>query len=106
MEVVDACLLLDFYGQLLTDRTRMILELHFSEDMSLTEIAEQESITRQAVHDTIRRGLRTPQEYEDKLQLIRRFNVQKTKVREAAVSLSNQNNDEALRLLTELLEQL
>jgi len=106
MEVVDACLLLDFYGQLLTDRTRMILELHFSEDMSLTEIAEQESISRQAVHDTIRRGIKTLAEYEDKLQLIRRFNEQKAKVREAAVFLAEYNNDEALRLLTELLEQL
>jgi predicted DNA-binding protein YlxM (UPF0122 family) len=102
MEVVDACLLLDFYGLLLTDRTRSILELHYSEDMSLAEIAEQESISRQAVHDTIRRGLKSLLEYEDKLQLIRRFQDQKREISEAAQALAREDFTRAKELLSKL----
>ncbi len=102
MEVVDACLLLDFYGQLLTERTRSILELHFSEDMSLAEIAEQENISRQAVHDTIRRGLKSLTDYEDKLQLLYRFQEQKREIREAAQALAREDFPLAAELLAKL----
>lgn len=106
MEVVDACLLLDFYGQLLTDRTRSILELHFSEDMSLAEIAEQESISRQAVHDTISRGVKILSNYENKLQLLRRFQEQKREIRAAAEALAQEDIHLAAELLARLNESL
>jgi len=48
---------LDFYSQLLTDRTREVLELHYNEDMTVSEIAEHLAITRQGVHDKIRQGI-------------------------------------------------
>ena len=50
-------LLLDFYGELLTDKQRECCELHFNEDLSLAEIAEQCGISRQGVWDNIRRGV-------------------------------------------------
>ncbi len=66
-------LLLDFYGELLTDKQRECCELHFNEDLSLAEIAEQCGISRQGVWDNIRRALASLEEIEEKTGLIRRF---------------------------------
>ena len=49
-------MLLDFYGELLTDKQRECLDLHYNEDLSLSEIAEQLGISRQGVWDNIRRA--------------------------------------------------
>ena len=65
--------LLDFYGELLTDKQRECCELHFNEDLSLSEIAEQCEISRQGVWDTIRRAVASLEEIEEKTGLIRRF---------------------------------
>ena len=66
-------LLLDFYGELLTDKQRECCELHFNEDLSLAEIAEQCGISRQGVWDNIRRAEQALLEIEEKTGLIRRF---------------------------------
>ena len=50
-----------------------ILRLYYEEDFSLAEIAQQENITRQAVHDTVKRGVLILEEYEEKLKLAERF---------------------------------
>ena len=66
-------LLLDFYGELLTDKQRECCELHFNEDLSLAEIAEQVGVSRQGVWDNIRRAEAALQEIEEQTGLIRRF---------------------------------
>ncbi|MBR3294466.1 MAG: YlxM family DNA-binding protein [Oscillospiraceae bacterium] len=66
-------LLLDFYGELLTERQRSCYELHVNEDLSLSEIAEQCGISRQGVWDNIRRAEQALLEIEEKTGLIRRF---------------------------------
>lgn len=106
MEVVDACMLLDFYGQLLTERMRLIMELHFAEDMSLAEIAEQENISRQAVHDTITRGRKSLEEYEAKLGLIKRFMSQKSVIQDAVEALEQNDTKKAHLMLSELMNTL
>lgn len=78
------CLLLDFYGELLTDKQRECCDLHFNEDLSLGEIAEQLGISRQAVWDNIRRGESTLEETERKTGLIRRFSGNREKLDELA----------------------
>jgi predicted DNA-binding protein YlxM (UPF0122 family) len=65
--------LLDFYGPLLTGRQREMLQLYCEEDLSLAEIAGQEGISRQAVHDAVRRGDAQLRAYEDQLGLLRRY---------------------------------
>lgn len=50
------CRLLDCYGQALSERCRDVLEWYYADDLSLAEIAENCSITRQGVHDALRRG--------------------------------------------------
>ena len=106
MDSVQVCLLLDFYGQLLTERTREILELRFQEDMSLAEIAEDLSISRQAAHDAIHRGVDSLSEYEDKLKLVERFTQQKKTIASAFAALEEHNEERAKELLSALVEKL
>jgi len=66
-------MLLDFYGELLTDKQRECFDLHYNEDLSLSEIAEQSGISRQGVWDNIRRAESALHEIEEKTGLLRRF---------------------------------
>ena len=50
------CRLLDCYGPALRDRCRDVLEYYYADDLSLAEISENTGITRQGVHDALRRG--------------------------------------------------
>ena len=61
--------LLDIYGELLTEKQRDMLELYYNDDLSLAEIAEHYEISRQGVHDSIRRGEEALEEYERVLGL-------------------------------------
>ena len=65
-------MLLDFYGGLLTEKQRECYDLHFNEDLSLSEIAEQSGISRQGVWDNVRRAEATLRELEEKTGLVRR----------------------------------
>ena len=72
-KIFEQGMLYDFYGELLTPHQRSIYEDAVFQDMSLSEIAENLGISRQGVHDQIRRCDRILQEYEEKLQLVARF---------------------------------
>lgn len=65
--------LLDFYGQMLTDKQREVTEFYYNDDLSLVEIADHCHITRQGVRDSIKRAEAQLREYEEKLGLARRF---------------------------------
>ena len=65
-------MLLDFYGELLTEKQRECYDLHYNEDLSLSEIAEQCGISRQGVWDNIRRADAALQELEEKTGLVGR----------------------------------
>ncbi|MDP3058028.1 MAG: sigma factor-like helix-turn-helix DNA-binding protein, partial [bacterium] len=65
--------LLDFYGALLTARQRTATQMYFEENLTLSEIAEELSISRQAIHDTLRRANEALENYESKLGLVSRF---------------------------------
>ena len=71
-------MLLDFYGQLLTEKQRECFDLHFNEDLSLSEIAEQSGISRQGVWDNIRRADAALRDTEARLGLVQRFAAQRT----------------------------
>lgn len=64
--------LLDFYGDLLTEKQRSFLEYYYNDDLSLSEIAENESITRQGVRDAIKRAENTLMETEEKLGFVQK----------------------------------
>lgn len=70
---LDRSLLLDFYGELLTEKQRRTCDLHWNEDLSLAEIAQAEGLSRQGVWDLLRRAEAALQSYEAKTGLVRRF---------------------------------
>ena len=72
-DVIQTSLLYDFYGSLLTDRQREVMELYYGENLSLSEIAAEFSISRQGVHDALKNAGRALHEYEQKLWLVDKF---------------------------------
>ncbi len=69
---LDRSLLLDFFGDLLTEKQRDYCDLHWNEDYSLSEIAQLGGLTRQGVWDILRRAEQTLQDIESKTGLVRR----------------------------------
>lgn len=65
--------LYDFYGELLNRRQRKIYEDFVFNDLSLGEIAEEEGISRQGVHDMVKRCTKALEDYEAKLHLVEKF---------------------------------
>ena len=65
--------LLDFYGDLLSDRKRTVMDMYYNEDLSLAEIAAEIGISRQGVHDLIKKSEEDLQTYEEKLRLAARL---------------------------------
>ncbi|MBR0485805.1 MAG: DNA-binding protein [Oscillospiraceae bacterium] len=70
---LEFVLLLDCYGELLTERQREIAELYYNEDFSLSEIAQMQNITRQAVSDSLRHSEQVLSQTEQKLGMAERI---------------------------------
>ena len=66
-------MLYDFYGELLTPHQKKIYEDAIVNDLSLSEIANEQGISRQGVHDIIKRCDKALAEYEEKLHLVEKF---------------------------------
>ncbi len=79
-EIVEQALLYDFYGELLTSHQKQIYEDFVLNDLSLSEIAQEQGISRQGVHDLVKRCNKILAEYEDKLHLVQKFIDTKEKV--------------------------
>lgn len=77
---VRLSVLYDFYGELLNDRKQQIFEDYFLNDLSLSEIAEELDISRQGVHDIVKRSSKELWEYEERLSLMKKFTEIKEKV--------------------------
>jgi len=112
-EILKRSLLYDFYGELLTEHQKEIYERFILDDLSLSEIAADAGITRQGVHDLIKRCSRTLQEYEDKLHLVERFLSIKEKIHKietAAGDFDGLNTDEFVNMIRrisgEIIEEL
>lgn len=69
----NMAVLLDFYGEILTDKQRDVVDLYYNEDMSLGEIAQHSGITRQGVRDSIKRAEMIMVELEEKLGFVKRY---------------------------------
>ena len=78
--ILEQALLYDFYGELLTKHQKEVYEQFILDDLSLSEIAESAGISRQGVHDLIRRCQKSLEGYEKKLHLVERFLSVKEKV--------------------------
>lgn len=81
-KVVEIGLLFDFYGNLLSTKQYNVIELYYIHDLSLSEIGEQLSISRQGVYDNLKRAENYLYSYEDKLGLVEKFNENQNRVKE------------------------
>lgn len=93
MKNLDICLLLDFYGDLLSDTARENITLYYNEDLSLAEIAETAGITRQGVRDSIKRAEEQLIKFEEKLGLAKRFTSMQDGIEEIKRMLEDIKND-------------
>ncbi len=95
-KTVNTSLLLDAYGSLLAERQRECLTLFYEEDLSLAEIGEIFSISRQAVHDAIRHGEAQLKTYEDTLHVVEKETERQQIVSRLRTLLKNDETAAAL----------
>ena len=88
---VEISMLLQIYGKMLTDKQYELLNDYYNNDLSLSEIAENVGITRQAVRDNLKKGENKLFEYEEKLRIMEKTMEQEEKI---AVILSEVNKIE------------
>ncbi len=98
-KILEQSLLFDFYGELLTEHQKEIYERFVADDLSLGEIAQEAGISRQGVHDLIRRCNQTLRGYEEKLHLIDRFLAVKEKVERIDRLLDDYQEENAEELI-------
>ena len=102
-------MLLDVYGALLTEKQRECYDLHFNEDLSLSEIAEQSGISRQGVWDNIRRAEAALLEIEAKTGLVRRMERTKQameEIRRQAKALEESAEDRTRDIAGRILQEI
>ena len=111
LEKVDRIVMLkDFYGPLLTSRQQEVIHLYYEDDWSLAEIAQSFEVSRQAVHDLLRRSEAALEDYEQRLGLVEKFLSNRTRCRQLYALLSGDVDrdklDRALTLLEDLDERV
>ena len=89
MNRLETNVLFDIYGQLLTKRQREICSLYYEEDFSYFEIAEELSISRAAVQDSLKKSLNQLQKYENVIHYIEK--------RKKIIELLEQLNDDKIK---------
>ena len=88
-KTIDTTILLDIYGQMLTKKQFNILNDYYNNDLSLTEIAENEGITRQAVNDNIKKGEQKLYTIESKLNIMKKTFEKQEKIDILLANLKN-----------------
>ncbi len=108
--LLEQALLYDFYGELLTNHQKEIYEQFVLDDLSLSEIAESAGISRQGVHDLVKRCNKILEGYEAKLHLVEKFLSVKLKVQRMNELLEEESKDEKYQdirqIAAEILEEL
>lgn len=112
-KIVEQSLLFDFYGELLTSHQQSVYQDAVFNDMSLSEVADNYGISRQGVHDLLKRCDKTMEEYEDKLHLIAKFSAVRDKLKEIQEMADTmkegclqENKERIYHLAAEILEEL
>lgn len=101
--------LFDIYGSLLTEKQQRCLQMSLYEDFSLSEIAGELGISRQAVYDNLHRSEQIMKGYEEKLQLLKQKEVKEKaseEMREAIGKLDSANAEQIKKILLAKLDIL
>lgn len=91
-KIVRESLLFDFYGELLTEHQKKIYE-DIINDMTYSEIADDENISRQAVFDLVKRANRQLETYESKLNLVKKFLSAEEKMKQLTADIEELRNN-------------
>ena len=107
MDTVEMLLLFDYYGDMLTDRQRMCLDLRYNQDLSLAEIAQELGVSRQGVHDNIIRAEAHLQKMEEKTGCVRRYMQSRIAMQTILnnVSVLQNHSDPAVQQVAEKIAQ-
>ena len=105
-EILKQSLLYDFYGELLTEHQKEIYEQFIVDDLSLSEIAKDAGISRQGVHDLIKRCNKLLEDYEAKLHLVERFLSIKEKVHQIDKLLSEAEENHLIQEIKKISEEI
>ena len=106
---LNVTVLLDAYGQLLTDKQHDAIDLYYNEDFSLAEIAEEIGISRQGVLASIKQGEGHLNEYEEKLGVVSRFHSISSKIAEIETLMDGaefQGADRVKKLLSDIKTEI
>jgi hypothetical protein len=104
-KLTEINLLYDFYGQLLTERQRKFVELYYCHDLSLGEISEQFGVSRQSVHDILKRSGQALYRFEEKLGLVGKSLVQREQLARAMAHLDG-GSEADIRNVRQILSRL
>lgn len=109
-KTLEMTMLFDFYGDLLTDKQKEYFDLYYNGDLSLSEIAENDGITRQGVRDILRRAEATLLETEHKTGLLKRFSENRLEIDKLlsyTVKIRSKTTDsEILKLTDKIIKSL
>lgn len=103
-KTTEVNLLHDFYGVLLTEKQRSLLELYYHENWSLSEIAESQGVSRQAVNEAIKRAQSALYTFEDKLNLMKKHLERKEITTNLLIQLPPEAKSVAGPLLKRLID--
>lgn len=103
---VEISLLCQIYGKLLTEKQLNILDNYYNLDLSLSEIAENENITRQAVRDIIKKGENKLFEFEEKLGIMKKTQRQEEKIADILSELTKIQTKFTDEQIAEILEHV
>ena len=101
---VEISMLREIYGSLLTDKQNEYIDYYYNQDLSLSEIAENDNITRQAVRDIIKKGERKLFEYEEKLLFMKKTINQEQKIQQILFNLTKIQKDSSDKQINSILE--
>ena len=103
---VEISILCELYGKLLTKKQYEFLNDYYNNDLSLSEIAENNKITRQAVRDNIKKGEKKLFEYEEKLLFMKRMFNQEKKIEKVLSELTKIQKDSSDKKIASILESI
>lgn len=105
-DIKEISLLLDFYGELLSERKQSVLALYYNEDFSLAEIADEIGISRQGARDLIKKAEEELRHFEEKLGLVERFEKAKRNIASIRALSEKENLPQSLTEEIEALAEL
>ncbi len=105
-KISEINMLLDFYGGLLTERQQYVMGCHYEEDLSLSEIAQELNVSRQAAYDIIKRSEKILRGYEQELGLLERFLSQKQRLTDIRQLLIKHEDDVDIRTAINMIDDL